>query len=110
MIRKFGLNITGLLGIWLQHIFAEMPFLFPPRNSPTMLYGDNQGAIQLARNAQFHARTKHIDVQYHFVRQAVALGQIELEYVDTNSMVADIFTKSLARNKFEFFRFFLGVY
>jgi len=96
--------------IWLCHLFAEMLFLFPTFDTLTLLYGDNQGMIQLAQNAMYHVRTKHIDVQHHFICQAIALGHIELDYVETNSMVADIFTKALARQKFELFRFLLGVY
>ena len=72
-----------------------MPFLFPTFDTPTLFYGDNQGAIWLVQNAMYHARTKHIDVQHHFICQAITLGHIELDYVETNSIVADIFTKAL---------------
>ena len=61
---------------------------------------DNQGAIVLARNAQFHARTKHIDIQYHFVREHVEKQHISLTYCATGEMTADIFTKSLPQPAF----------
>ena len=55
----------------------------------------NQGALALARNPQFHARTKHIDIQYHFVREHVEKQTITLSHCATSEMTADIFTKAL---------------
>lgn len=75
----------------------------------TIIYGDNQGAIALAKNPQFHARTKHIDIQQHFVREQVQKGTIKLEYVPTEEMVADGLTKPLGKDKFDRFRNALGV-
>lgn len=63
----------------------------------TVLLSDSQGSIALAKNPDHHARTKHIDVQYHFIRQHVALHTIDLQYVGTADMAADILTKSLER-------------
>ena len=61
-----------------------------------MLYGDNQGAIALSRNAVFHNRSKHIDIQYHYVRDELEAGTITLQYIHTSEMLADALTKSLA--------------
>jgi transposase InsO family protein len=60
---------------------------------------DSQGAIALAKNPEFHARTKHIDVQHHFIREHVMKGTVKLSYVPTGVMVADIFTKALPRDR-----------
>ena len=60
---------------------------------------DNQGAIKLASNAQFHNRTKHINIRYHFIRDAIKSSLISLEYLPTAAMVADIMTKPLPRDK-----------
>jgi hypothetical protein len=62
-----------------------------------VIYEDNQGAIALANNPEHHAQTKHIDVQYHFVRDSVENERIKSEYCPTAEMVADALTKPLAR-------------
>ena len=67
--------------------------------APKILYGDNQGAISLAKNPTHHAKTKHVDVQLHFIRDHVEKGTIQVEYCPTEDMVADIMTKGLGREK-----------
>jgi hypothetical protein len=54
-------------------------------------------------NEREHARTKHIDLRYHFIREAVEDGKMNLKYVPTNDIVSDIFTKALAKRKFKHF-------
>ena len=70
-------------------------------DSPVVIYCDNMSSIQLARNPVFHARTKHIEVHYHFVREKVLAGEIDLAYVSTHEHVADIFTKALGAKKLQ---------
>ena len=65
--------------------------------------------MQLAKNPVFHARTKHIEVHYHFVRERVLSGEVELRYVHTDRQVADIFTKPLGSDKLQHFTEMLGV-
>ena len=74
-----------------------------------VIYCDNMSSIQLARNPVFHARTKHIEVHYHFVREKVLVGEIDLAYVSTHEQIADIFTKALGAEKLQMFRSLLGV-
>jgi hypothetical protein len=69
-----------------------------PQN-PQIILADNQGAIKLSKNPQHHNRTKHIDVRYHFIRKCSQDGLIELAYIPTTEMVADILTKALPRIK-----------
>jgi hypothetical protein len=64
-------------------------------DQPTSLLSDSQGAIALAKNPEHHARTKHIDIQYHFTRERVADGSIALAFVGTEDMAADVLTKAL---------------
>jgi hypothetical protein len=70
-------------------------------SSPQIIFADNQASIKLAENPNSHDRTKHIDIRYHIVREALANGSIFLQYVPTNEMVADIFTKGLPRDAHE---------
>lgn len=64
----------------------------------TVIYADNQGAIALARNPEFHQRTKHIGIIYHFIRERIASNELTLKYLATHDMAADFLTKSLPRD------------
>jgi hypothetical protein len=68
------------------------------------LYGDNQGAIALTKNPHLHEQFKHIDIYYHFIRDLVEKGLVDVEYVPTMEMVADGMTKPLERIAFERFK------
>jgi hypothetical protein len=94
--------------IWLQG-FLKQVNPGDPGLSATIIYGDNQGAIALAKNPQFHARTKHIDIQHHFVREKVAEGRVDIKYIHTSKQVADGLTKALPRDPFQRFRKAVGV-
>ncbi|GMF30481.1 unnamed protein product [Phytophthora lilii] len=62
----------------------------------TVIYKDNHGAMALAKNIGYQARTKHIDTRYHFIREKVTCGDITLEYMATKGQLADYLTKGLA--------------
>ena len=85
--------------IWLQVLFFDLE---ARKHIPDIskIYIDNQGASELAKNAEFHARTKHIDIQYHFIREHVENGKITLDYCPTTEMTADICTKPLPQPVF----------
>lgn len=70
----------------------------------TIMYCNNQGAIALAKNPEFHARSKHIDIQWHYQREKVADNFITLKYVPTSEQIADGLTKPLTKEKFLIFR------
>eukprot|EP00253_Pinus_taeda_P003314 PITA_03314 len=76
----------------------------------TVINCDNQHSIKLAYNPVFHKNTKHIDTQFHFVREKVQSKEICVEYCNSCDNMADIFTKPLGRLKFELFRDILGVF
>lgn len=87
--------------IWLKRLLGEIA---PNIDRVPSFYMDNQSAIKIVKNPELHKRTKHIDVRYHFIRERYEWKEFKLEYVSSNEQIADIFTKALARNKFEFFR------
>jgi hypothetical protein len=94
--------------IWLRSLLCE---LTPTNEAPyaTIIYADNQGAIALAKDPKFHARTKHIAIRHHFIREKVAEGDIELEYTPTSKQVADGMTKALPKDAFYAFRDAIGL-
>ncbi|KAG7310616.1 hypothetical protein JYU34_003408 [Plutella xylostella] len=61
------------------------------------MYNDNQSAQNLCKNAMLHARTKHIDIRHHFIREHVLNGIIDVQYLCTSDMIADVFTKPLCK-------------
>ena len=92
--------------VWLRRLLTDLKAT--PRE-PTVLMEDNQGAIAIARNPVSHARTKHIDIRYHYVREALQEGTIDLCYCPTEEMVADLLTKPLSKGKFEKLRLAMGM-
>ncbi|KAJ0860826.1 putative RNA-directed DNA polymerase [Helianthus annuus] len=87
--------------IWLTNLLRELKALPPGR--PTLLC-DNKSALFLTQNPISHKRAKHIDIDYHFVRELVAAGHLHTKFISTDKQVADIFTKSLPKPLFERFR------
>jgi hypothetical protein len=94
--------------IWLRRLLMELGYTTPDVQT-VRIYADNQGAIALAKNPEYHARTKHIDTQWHFVREQAELGTIRLDYVPTDRQLADGFTKPLGGTKFKEFVRGLGL-
>ena len=78
--------------IWLCRLLTE---LFKAIDTPTTLFSDSKSAIALAHNGHYHARTKHIDIRYHFIRYIIEASTIKLVYCPTNDMTADTLTKAL---------------
>ncbi|GKA70955.1 hypothetical protein Tco_0777094 [Tanacetum coccineum] len=66
------------------------------------LYCNNKSAISLCYNNVQHSRSKHIDVRYHFIKEQVENGVVELYFVSTEYQLADIFTKALPRERLDF--------
>ena len=78
--------------IWIHRLLEELGYDVSNQNT---IYTDSQSAIALAHNPEHHAGTKHIDIQYHFIRNCVEDGRLQLEYCPTEDMVADGLTKAL---------------
>jgi hypothetical protein len=82
---------------WLRTFLSKIGEI---QNSPTSLWIDNQSAIALTKNPEFHNRTKHIAVRYHFICKKIEDGELAPIYIPTSEQVADVLTKGLPRVKF----------
>ena len=74
-----------------------------------MIRVDNKSVIELAKNPVNHERSKHIDVRFHFIREQVKEGNVELEHVESRAQAADMFTKPLPSSLFENNKMILGM-
>ena len=92
--------------IWLHQLLLE---LHQPVRQATVVYCDNVSATYLSTNPVQHQRTKHVEIDLHFVRDRVALGEARVLHVPTSSQFADIFTKGLPTAVFEDFRNSLNI-
>ena len=92
--------------MWFRQLLTE---LFGQIESPTTLFSDSKSAIALAQDGHYHARTKHIDIRYHFIRYVVDAGTIKLVYCSTDDMTADTLTKALPSVKAKHFAKALGL-
>jgi hypothetical protein len=86
--------------LWLRTLFSELRITV---SSPILLC-DNLRATFLASNSAFHARTKYIEIDYHFVREKVADGRIIICFICSQDQITDALTKSLSTTCFQFLR------
>ena len=93
--------------VWLRNLLQEIGYDI---STPMKLYCDNQAAVHISSNPVFHERTKHIEVDCHFVREKVLNGVIETAYVSTGNQWADLFTKGLSRGRVDYICNKLGLY
>ena len=92
--------------IWIRTFLNELGF---NQDDATVIYEDNQSCIALARNPIHHARTKHVDIQYHFTQEKIVSKEIELIYMPTEDMQADALTKPLPSPRFAKLRHAMGI-
>ena len=78
--------------IWLKQLLQELRF---GKDEQMMLVCDNQAALQIASNLAFHERTKHIEMDCHFIREKIVSGSMTNSFVNSSDQLADIFTKYL---------------
>jgi histone deacetylase 1/2 len=88
--------------IWLQYLLTDLQI---PSSSALIIWCDNLGATYLSMNPVFHARTKHVEVDYHFFRDRVAKKEIQIRFISSWDQLADVFTKPLSTSSFTAFRF-----
>ena len=92
--------------MWVRKPLAG---LFNVELETTCVFCDNQSCVKLSENPVFHGKSKHIKIQYHYIKDMVQRGAVKLQYVVMDEQIADVLTKPLARVKFEYFREKLGV-
>ena len=78
--------------IWLKHLLQKLRF---GKDEQMKLICDNQVTLHISSNPVFHKRTKHIEVDCHFIKEKIALRCMTISFVNSNDQLADIFTKSL---------------
>jgi hypothetical protein len=86
--------------IWHAGFLFEL--LMSPNGSKPItvqIYGDNRGSLILSKSSAFHPRSKHINIRHHFIREAVNNGSVRFDYMPTEQLPADAFTKALPRDK-----------
>ncbi|GKB92739.1 retrovirus-related pol polyprotein from transposon TNT 1-94 [Tanacetum coccineum] len=91
--------------LWMRSQLTDYGFAF----NKILMYCDNRSAIALCCNNVQHSRSKHIDIRHHFIREQFEKGVVELYFVTTDYQLADIFTKALPREQFEFLLPHLGI-
>ena len=92
--------------IWLNQLLTDLRI---DTKGSIEILEDNQSATAMAKNSTGHRRTKHIDINHHFIKEAVQAGTISVSHCPTVDMLADIFTKQLSRTQFEKLRSRLGL-
>lgn len=92
--------------LWLRQLLNDVGLTC---KGPTTLKVDNQSAIRLVKNSEYHKRTKHIDIQYHFIREKYVSSEIQVINVPSEYEYADILTKALPKERFRFLRDSLGM-
>ena len=78
--------------LWIYQLLVELEFEI---TTPTVSWCDNQAALHIASNLVFHKRTKHIEVDCHFLREKIQQGLVSTGYVKTREQLGDFFTKTL---------------
>ena len=86
--------------LWIRNQLED----FSKRYTNIPVFCDNTSAINLSKNSIQHSRSKHIEIKHHFIRDHVNKSEIELIFVDTKNQLADIFTKPLVEDRFNFIK------
>ena len=102
-----ALSSASQEAIWMRELNSD---LGNQQSQPTLILEDNQSAIAMARNPQYHGRSKHINIKFHFVREQVSNGKVCLKYCPTEDMLADMLTKAVGPEKLNRLRRLCGMH
>jgi hypothetical protein len=101
-----ALSVAIHKAVWLCKLLT---YVFDHEMDPTIIDCDNQSCVKLSKNHVFHDKSKHIEIKYHYIRDMVQRKAVKVQYLPTHEKIVDIFTKPLAKTKFEYFREILGL-
>jgi histone deacetylase 1/2 len=87
--------------IWIESLLKELGVL---QQRTPIIWCDNLGDTYLTANPVFHARTKHIEIDFHFVRERVTAGELDVRFISSNNQLADVFTKPATRQMLDQFK------
>lgn len=93
-----GMSTTTQEALWLKGLHEE---IFGSMQS-VRIYCDNRGSIDLGNNPIYHAKTKHIEIRHHFLREKIKENKVNFKHVRTEEMIADFLTKPVNANKNNF--------
>ena len=93
------INCTNI--VWIKHLLKGMK---EEIIESVILYCHNTSVINISKNPMKHAKTKHIVIKYHYVRELVEDKQVKMEYIHSKEQIVDIFTKPLPKDAFEYLR------
>jgi hypothetical protein len=89
---------AGMFCSGFRQLLGELGF---PQEAPSIIYNDNAACLIMAKNKSSGSNTRHVRLQYHFIRELVSEGEVKVEYCPTDRMIADIMTKALPKPRFE---------
>ena len=84
--------------LWIRQLMTELKG--QPPETGTLIFEDNQSAIAMTKNPQYHGRSKHVSIKFHFIRDQVSKGSVQVIYCPFSDMLADALTKGLAKDPF----------
>ncbi|RVW54772.1 Retrovirus-related Pol polyprotein from transposon RE1 [Vitis vinifera] len=96
-----ALALTAAEVLWLTHLLRDLRVTLTHR---PLLLCDNKSAIFLSSNPVSHKRAKHVDLDYHFLRELIVAGTLRIQHIPSHLQLADVFTKSVSRDLYVFFR------
>jgi hypothetical protein len=104
--KYIALSVAVCEAVWLRKLLTD---LFDHEMDPNTIHCDNQSCVKLSENPVFHDRSKHIEIKYYYITDMVQRKTVHVQCLSTHEQIADIFTKPLAKTKFEYFCERLGL-